>query len=215
MGVPLVYRKSNENVIGSYNSQDLTSGVGYKDYYATIEEIYTGVASYALVDQSFDVSNRYFEGTTIQANYTKVGDYDFDIGFNKNLIVQGHCNIGYTIEPYGGAGGSISQYCVINIFHVDKNRVETLLGTKQGEVYSSSVRMSRRIMNEIIISTKNFRSGEIFRVNIEAWAKTTGGAANTWRLYVDPANNITPANDASGTAPDTTLKISVPFKIDL
>lgn len=212
--VPVVFRKSPDSVIQSYNYTDLASGTGYVDYYAA--ECVSGAC---LTNITYYSEMLCSTGNSTSATYEKVIDKDFDVLINSPMTLKGKAiiNISYRVESAGGASSPIG-YPKARIRKYS-NGVETELVEATGTAVSSGGGTVYRITAlDLIVPQTQFKKGDYLRLTIEGWLRRDAGAGSvTLTIAHDPKGRTADAIfswDTTGAYP-TPLKFQAPIRVVL
>lgn len=202
--LPLVFRKSPE-VGYQVDYFDYTTGAGYKKFYLA------GGANAA--------GNQYFltSDAAINSHYDNLiltktinDDVDFDLTFNTHTtIATAEAQACFTV--YNPDNGK-TLIVTINIYHVDKNGTETLIGTTTDATLTAtpSESMKRRSF-KISLTRKALNIGEKLRINIVL----TGDADSTALVYIDPSGRSTGTEQTTNATINSSFWLNIPFEIDL
>jgi hypothetical protein len=184
----------------NFNWQDFFKGVGYITYYVgTFRD--SSATSYLMTTATLDSQPIRFTAGSSPV------DKDFDLDFEKEETVKGIFLINFT-QRAGSTGASGTVSTVINIYHVDSDSTETLLGTATTPSRSASGTYYRESI-KIDVGIKPFSPGEKLRINI-----IVTGSGNVASVYLDPASRVSFTGSEGGTI-GSDFKIQIPFKIDL
>ena len=216
MTLSVVYRKSGEGSIASFNFVDIATGTGFVDFYAGTSANRNLLRSNLWWSDTITTS-----GAATSATFTKNIDKDFDVTFLKPTIIDGETvlNVPWAISSNISAK-EFTSFVQATVKKFD-GTTETDLITASGAVlaFVSPGVVQREYIDAftIDIPRTNFRAGDTLRLTMEVWGKSEGGVLAIWYLGHDPkaraGNNDKDAFNW-GTTP-TTLLFQVPFKIDL
>jgi len=111
----------------------------------------------------------------IEASSTELfadrGNLDLDLEINKTATVEGLA----IMEVKGALSGTdVWMYYVNEIYHVDSDGVETLLGTAQSTTGYHETSLTLDTTTGLDLTRKRFKRGEILRIRINAYAKLEG-----------------------------------------
>lgn len=215
MALPNIFQTTQPSAIASYDYFEFANAIGYKKFYLSAETDSGGVG-YFMTNQTPYSNPSYINYTNSSMAMTKVGDYDFDIQFNRPQIINGDVYVQYTGETNTDDVTHYAQmYLVVNIYHVDLTATETLLATMtsatRGQAQSFATTFDYRELMKSTISKKKVKIGEKIRVNIEHYHATTGGTTQYSRFYIDPASFAS----STTTAYPTDFNVTLGFVIDL
>lgn len=201
MGVPIVYRKSSEK-LASYDWFDSSAGAGYKTFYP-IRATLSGSTVYWLTSKLADAE--YNTNLAVTSGNTEL---NFDITFSNPVQVA---SADAYIEYTQALGTNSSGYIIFTIFHVDSAGTETSLGSTVTDTRSTggSAETIRRVQ-KIALTKKSFAIGDKIRLSIDVYR-----TAGTITIYYDPNSRETFTESGSGATIGSSIKLNVPFRIDL
>lgn len=229
MGVPIVYRKTQEAAIASFNFTDIASATGYITYYGGSTSSGATVLNYALSNNIFYAHRVMTRSTTNSITFTKTHDLDFDIQFKLPQTVRGNiiANIPVMIYAPGVTGFDCFVHPYVRLRKWD-GATETEIAGISGGTLNFSVASVNTYLNGVAgvslqVPQTLYKKNETLRMTIELWTRSDG--ANTIASFVghDPKNRATTGYDTAetggtantfGTEPSN-LIIHVPFKLDL
>lgn len=222
MTLPIVYRKGGPT-IASYNAFDIAQGTG-------IVEFYGGQASGALVSTTnpYVLNNNVFysqriatQGSTSSAaDVALIKDLDFDVTFNRPLILNGISvvNVPVRIQKTGGSQGvgriDVFLYKVVG-------STETKLAQASGALWTVAAGSDQRAVDALYMTVPvtTIEAGDKLRLNVQSWGRIDGGgSAVNVDIGHDPANRATDEFGTAGTtwgSTPTQLSIKLPVQIDI
>jgi hypothetical protein len=210
-GVP-TYFQSVSPVIGSYDWLDLTSGVGYRKYYAAASNT-TGATTYFLATRIVDGPTlKWFSTITGGINAAVSIDIDFDVEMKIPAVVSGFAYTNFTYNH--SAGGNAATRSIVNIYHVTSGGTETLLGTTTGVDRPAGAPKYYRECIKVSLTDKHFATGEKLRLNIQIIGDATAGDSTGLELYYDPASLKTYTDYDTRTI-GSSITFDCPFKVNL
>lgn len=209
--LPLNFQIPGETAIASYSYTDIASATGYVKYYLAASQDSTGY-TYKLKEDPDRGASGNLAGSTASATYVEISDIDYDILFNRPVRIRGLASITIPAASNRSAGTAVTKV-TINLYHYDGS-TETLIATIDSHEAINSAGMSHFsfICDLNISSIVTFKAGEIFRVNIKFYGKSSSGTDN-FIYYIDPTD--TPTTWNGGDVTYTASYIKVPFVIDL
>lgn len=209
-GIPTNFQ-SVSPVLASYDWLDITSGTGYRRYYA----VGSGDNTLFLSSRSMTSSTDYWSYT---ANFNSTTpaltiDLDFDITLNVPADIKGTAYFNGLMRAWNNAGAT-SRFTV-NVYHVNSGGTETLLGTAVGANTNDYYRECLKIS----LTQKHFAIGEKLRLNVILHGWNTGLSTGKVTVFYDPTSVVT-KTDTSATTSDTRtvgtdMYIDVPFRVNL
>jgi len=210
MPVPVVYRKSGEGAIASYNFYDIGAGIGYKTFYG-MDLVEVSTDKYALSPEVLSPLVGYTysgQGGTL--------DLDFDLSIQIPLILKGNCLINVPIGCEVPSLQDLTIPVTIKLYKVSGG-VETQLG---GTVTKSIILLAvntgankhKILAGRIIVPTTLFKSGDTIRISV---ATAACGANNRSVIYHDPTNSTANLYPGDGSTSSISLLVDLPFRIDL
>lgn len=206
-GTPVMFRKGGD-ATANYDWIDLTTGLGYKRFYAAASLISTGNVYY--LDTKINDASSALGGVSSfnTALINGAVELNFDATFTKPATVGASQVIAsYTVARNAG----VTQVCTaFKVYHVNAAAVETELGTVAGKSHTAGggAGETARELLTLDITKKVFGIGEKLRISI----LFTGNGAGA--VYHDPASLLT-ATDTSTRTIGTDFTIDIPFVIDI
>ena len=206
-------------VVASYDWLELTSGVGYRRYYACISDLTGGDVYFLTPSSTYEGYPIWPEIATIdQESATLEMDYDFDIEFNiPSVAAAADAFVNISLALWAPAGDVSSYYVVINVIHWD-GASETNIGTAQS-ASRSVTGLATEFFREAIkvgITQQNFGVGDILRFNVQVYAaKGVGDANGQVRFYSDPSSRTTLTETSTSATIGTDVTIDMPFKVTI
>ena len=220
MGLPVVYRRSNE-ITATYSFSDVADGTGVIIFYGFVSKV--GITEdYHLTDQSTILSHHSgvssgIESTDQDGSSANI-DLDFDLtAFNNPRKLRGTAIVQFSLLGVadGSAGGTASA--VITIRKWDGTTETDIATATTPEIsFGTSGNDKKLEAIPITIPKTRFKKGETLRLNVNATATKTSGTGNV-RVVIgnDPQNRdgtyITPTTDDFTTQ----LVFHAPFDLDL
>ncbi len=198
MGIPTKYRKSSA-VIASYDWLDLTSGIGYRRYYACAATLSTGVVYFLTTRSDIDA---------FPLRITTTGTTNFDIEFGVAAYIKGDAFINLS-STWNGGTANTTKYTA-TIYHIDIDSNTTSLGSA---ITSTKSYGDWRHSLKITLAAKKFTPGEKLRLTI--LETTVTGNSNQQRLAIDPSSRLTFTEDSASATSNTNLTLDMPFVIDI
>ncbi len=204
MGVPVIYRKSGEGAIATYDFFDLGTGRGIKTLDA-------GDASgaYILTAQQFYG----WDGFTRKTN--TLIDLDFDMTFNNPILVKGSAIVQFTGSTFRVSGGSTG---VTSIFTTYLRKVP--VGLTEVDLASAAYVLSatlndgevnrKLIAFNLDIPKTHFAIGDTLRLTVQASAP---GTAKRATIYHDPKNRT--FSEAATNTISSRCELHLPVVIDI
>jgi len=183
--------------IATYDYTDLAEGTGIKTFYAGDMNL-SGAVVYGLFTEPF---------TTPVGETTAISSIHFDLTpFNlPKTVANGIAYFGCMIR--GGASGGENIKLVIQLEKSGADAITAITGKEytqqagQGEI--------KRALVPLKCTQTHFKKGDILRMTV-----TPVRSGTTWFSHA-PDGRDTEHFTSAGGAFDTTMKISIPFKIDL
>lgn len=230
MGVPVVYRRSGEQIISSYSFADTVQNVGYIKFYGLItsdDELLTPQTPY-----SNEVTKSAV--TVITTTPAKVLDVDFDVLFNVQARIRGLAYVTVPVANYAPDSAITKTVYIVARIRKYDGSTETEIANKQGKswTYATTATNIYTSLHTVAINVPltKIKKSEYLRVTIEVWASinsgTTGPTDEIW-IGADPQGRLTswdndnfdlgnwgaaPRTFASGDV--TTLSATIPFMVD-
>ena len=219
MTVPKFFNVPSSAAVPSYDFIDFQEGTGLATFYG-VQSKNNATTNYNLVSStgiySWNISTTFTD--TVDGDYQKGLDLDFDLEFNKAKQLKGNFNISVPMRVVA-SGSNARFYSIVTVRHWDGS-TETDLGSSGG-VNANSLRTTingntKYYMDQHLINISNltFKKGETLRITIEIWYQIDGGGTpSTYHLGHDPANRDSDDQiDWSGNT--TQLTVQVPFVIN-
>lgn len=221
--LPINFAIPGENVVVSYNWEDVANGDGYVRLYASAST-QTSTTTYFLINQTIDSDLISTGGEVTSSSSTKILDMDFDLSqFNAPRKIIGSAIVSATLGKGTTASGSNTG----EAFFIAKIRKWN--GTTESEIANSQSRTiilpattsatgepkSERLTTKVTIPETSFKIGETLRLTMEVWAKKTDTNNFTISLAHDPTGRKTGStSDRIEDEDVTTLILNMPFKIN-
>ena len=207
MGVPQVYRKSDERAIASFDFVDIATGLGTVIFLGISSET-SGAVDYHLITTSV-------HSATTSTNRTTIGTttIDFDTAnFNLPRTAKG------TAYFSAGVGTSVATtegiQLKVQLFHVDSGASETNITSEitTPVFFNASAIDSKMEFLELPITEKLIKKGEFLRLRV----KMIGDANIDIEMGHDPKNRDgKQAKIIPGTKNSTVLTFLMPFRVDV
>ena len=230
MGVPVIYRRTGEKAIASYNYTDIADATGNVIFNGFAHQEQTSV-SYALNAEAFysegvgitnpDLENGYTSVAGNTSSFNKDMDLDFDVVLNRSQRIKGKAWAQFTwgSPDTTDALARGEGYIICRIRKWD-GTTETEISSAQSETLVVDANAGHYASTNILIdlpTITHFKKGDTLRVTIEYWWKKTNTNARYIRFYHDPQNALILAfgGTASGFTYPTTFKAHIPFMIGL
>lgn len=200
---PIVHRKQAPE-LASYDWVDITSGTGYRRYYACAGRNNVGTILKFLTPRLLDAEFTYHVAAAGAPG--TVFDLDFDIEFKRPAYVEGDCFINATVTH---AAAGPSTWLEIFVYHYDGS-TETQLGTfvTPGRAVNGEYRECMKFA----LTGHHFAIGDILRLTVQV---ETDGITTTSGVYHDPNSRVTVTDQPTATAVNTDLILDCPFRIDI
>jgi len=225
MPIPIVYRKSGEGSVASYDYSDIAEGTGVFHFYPWVG-VDSNVLSSTNTHYSNDVVKHYDLNDTTTS--TKILDVDFDVVFNLPKIIGGTAvvtlTLGYNMTT---ADGGFEQFARVRIRKDDGVNPEVEVATNDTALFAESdtghltqnAPYSETFSVEIDVPKTHYRKGDILRLTIEIWGKTDATKRSWMGFGCDPADQNDDYTDLTGKIIEdtdrTVLDFYVPFVLDL
>lgn len=218
--VPAEFRKSSDNIIGTFDSTDLITGKGqilFDAFGAT--QSGSAIVRRIAPSQLYYTEPDYFSGTVTvnQDNMTLTDTVTIDGDtFARPQIMQGkaYLSITYFVTGTSTSGNSflritLQKYNTATGSAIDLDYAET---PQVGSTFDS-----KHALVDFDIANTSFSANENIRLKIEVYATRTGGAGNAFGgFFHDPINrDKTVPISATASAKPTYLKLFLPFKVNL
>lgn len=159
MPVPIVYRKSGEGSISTYDFFDLATGKGYKTFYLTASSGALTLNPNPFYSNDKDVRKT---GTTALA-----AGLDFDVEFLKPLTIDGKAIINLPTFYSGGANSGLEVRGAIQKLDINNVLTNIASGAATATYTDTAGNYTGRVHCIIIdIPKTKFKAGETLRVNV-------------------------------------------------
>lgn len=209
--MPLNTRKKllpgGNKILINYDFTDMLASVGYVNLYGICDE----ATVYKLTRLPL-VSTTYIKNYAPSVSGLQ-GEVNFDYTFLTSQLVKGELFLSLTYYARAIATQSADCYLKIRILHYDGS-TETVIGTQQTTDTITQTDDSAYLWKRTTLTfavNKQFKNGDILRVEIETWSTTTTNAGAGFLM--DGANRNFGQVDPAGTAVDSTIIIDVPFDL--
>ena len=198
--------------IASYSYTDIAEGTGVQKF-----NLLAGTAAMLSTQTLYSTSIEDYR-TTAQAEYAIISTVNYDlIPFNMPKIVGGTAlyEVGCWQRNTAGQGEAT---IIFKVQHWDGSNA-TELGTAQvfHVPFDGSGSTHKGIKTgTIVLTKKSFKKGDILRLAVEFWGRSTDGGTKQMAMGRDPQNrdgtNITPSSDSNMI---TKSAVYIPFNLDL
>lgn len=198
MGIPVNYRKANEQVQANYSYTDIASGLGFSNFYGfTAKDETTGV--------TYNLGESVYSHTT---NTPSTGVNTITMNFNSSVFalprtVKGTALINFTYYRVLTGTGT---YFYVQLKKVN-GTTETNLTSNLQILSEASAGGYYEVCMKLPLTETTIKKGEFLRLTIAMTSDRAGGGDVV--LYHDPAGR------GAGSTYSTILNLKVPFKIDL
>ncbi len=218
MGIPIVYRKSGEGAIASYDFFDIAAGTGYETFYigeASGAQILTNVSFYS--DRCAPRSDNSSPG----GGWILQHDNDYDVEINLPRIIKGEmiCNVPYGVLVQSAAGIHASIVYVRLRKYDGTTETEIASGAVTHLSFTPTVVGYKRLIGagKITVPQTKLIRGDKLRLTIEQWAAIGAGSSSGAFFYgSDPNNRNSGASDTLTWGSEISQSsFIIPFKIDL
>jgi hypothetical protein len=226
MSLPIVYRKSTENSIASYDFIDTIEGLGYIKFYGTV----LSGANVLLRNQipSSPIKTQFNLGTGTA--WTAYASKNWDLSFNLPAIVgNGPVFSVCGFDSYFAASdGRESHFEMEVVISKVSGGATTTLCTASGAVVcqGGGIQTSHRLGNQVTLPRTKLKAGDILRINTKICGKNVdiAGGTRTCHMWHDGAarnttlyDQVNPDNiDADLDFKNATdFHVLIPFKLDL
>lgn len=212
--IPQPFGTTTPEALANYNYQDIASATGITNFYGTAASN-SIVASYSLVENAV---YSYPPGTMNQVAdnsgvLTLTVDKDFDLVFNRSIIIKGDAVISVPHSIIGGSATKTSQIqCYVSKWD---GTTETVLCQGSGaNLVSTTTALAERVSPiKVTIPQTKFKRGDTLRLTVQGWyANGGGGTAASFALFHDPKGQTIPE---MSSAISTILTFPVPQRIDI
>lgn len=204
MGVPKKYRNIRENRIASYDWTDISSGIGYIEFYGCQEQIVeSGSQNDYGVLMTQAINSAVLTVRVDNGNYGKDG-FSFETSeFNMPRVINGEVWISGGGKENGNSGGD-DLYLEMKKIKTDDSE-ESLGSVVVGKWGGSE---ERNFFGRITISNHKIKQGEKLKLVLDA---TKGSDTSDITIGTSPIDK----NPKNWTDTTSQLKIAIPFNINL
>jgi len=212
MPIPIVYRKSGEGIIATYNFIDVASGTGIISFYGS-NSISGASMQYELSNWTRYSDDIYSFVDNPTGAYVKKMDIDFDVAINKPIVLKGNTIVNLPWAVISANNETTSAYVKAIVKKVS-GLTETQLSTSQSGVLSLGVTGRTYKMDALnsTIEQVNLGAGDTLRLTIEGYIKD-GNVSGGCAIGHDPKGR-TNGWDATGACPSI-LTFYAPVRIDV
>lgn len=203
------------SAIVSFDFTDISEGTGIVRYKGFISSTDGGNESRLSTVDLYSADIETSADLQGEGSFRKDIDLDFDLSaFNLVKTIRGTAIINATLQLHEVGAATIQGYIIARI---KKNDVEIASG--QSETIQTTTDVSKVMPILVSIPPKTqFKKGDVLRVTIEGWGKSTAGTAgDTITIGHDPQNRdgtrIKPSTDSPTTT--TNIDFYIPFDLDL
>lgn len=211
--LPVNFRKSNENVVASYDFTDISEGTGVVTYYGFATKDVNGVSYGLTTNAAFESQPIYDSSTppTTYPTYNMINDYKFNTTFNLPKSIKGMASLNCPVYGDGNQTGNLMAFVSWSLVKLSGSEV-SVLGSAQSYPLQFGTAYNDRDVASIKIpinSVVNFKKGDILQSWVQYWACLTGGSG-AGGLMFDPSNRSTLVANVP-----TKMMHFIPFRIDL
>lgn len=196
--------------LASYDSEDLSSGTGYVEYYCANMS-----GSKVLTNIRID-SNAKNVAVTPPATGAQVIKLDFDLLYNKPQTIKGDLMINVSEEAVTG-GNDVLMRVDTRVLHVSEAAAETELSNFSGAyiTIADPANAAYRLGQSHTIAEQHFKKGEKLRVSVEAYSQCAVANAS-FTIYCDAGGNGTTLHGSENQDNwPTDIKVLVPYRIEV
>lgn len=220
MAIPTIFRGETESIIASYDAVDVTTGIGWKVFYAA--KTMSG-ANYVLTTNVFysdSVTTQHATPNTSSAWADAGFSTDFDIVFGKPHRVKGDAiiNIPFTIGVGADAHRAQPHVAISKIVDGTPEFLVSGAGRATDGGDPATVPDARFITAalDLTVPETRFNPDDILRVNV-SFKCLTANADKPISLGHDPQNRAgaQTATYSWGATDPTRMEVHVPFKVEL
>ena len=202
MAIPIIYRKSQEPAIASFDWVDIAEGTGMIVFYGIASKT-SAAEDYHLVSSQVPYSNPI--GTTTTSTGTTTIDFDL-APFNLPQTAKGTA---YFSGCMGLNTGTITLK--VQLKHYDGTTETNITSEIESQDLASEVPASEMVFLKLPLTTqKHFKTGEILRMTVKMVVATAGRA----EIGHEPKNQVF-LDINPGTKDTTVMALLMPFRIDL
>lgn len=208
MGVlPIVFRRSTEEAIASYNFTDIAAGTGIIEFYAGTS--YNPTINYRLSNLRFYSDDIAITATSTDALGIPVKqlDVDFDVLINKSFMAQGLAIVNIPVHWVSSASSTIYLVAKLRKY---AGGAETEIASGQSWTMSYG---SRMFAINFTVPQTTFKKGEYMRLTLEVWITNSTGSVSTYHIGTDPQGRTFGGEFTSDNP--STLIFYCPVRIDL
>ena len=199
MTIPTKYPPSQEAAIASFDFTDLTSGLGYEDFFLAVSKI-AGTNGYVLLANQL---------LSAEGEIQMTAEFNWDSSvFNLPRTVKGIAYISGTIEKASGQDANLN-FRIIRI--LSDGSTESELASAVTLNRSEADTVAQPFLLEISLTETIIKKGEKLRLEIIPSVSSSQVYIGTSPTDQD-GTIITPSSDPAAT---TITKVSIPFKIDI
>ena len=190
--------------ITSFNFTDVVSGTSYLRVFGT------GTKN----NGSKILTQSQLEGDLPSTPSTSNFEVNFDLKFEKTLIVEGILFVAWSLETDTGT----TNTSTVEIFHVDAADSETSIGTEvAGRAIGTALR-SHRNLTKFEIAATTFKKGDTLRITVGIWARETiegGGGLLAYGFGHDPKSRTSSDTEVLVANEPTDFQINIPFELNI
>lgn len=204
--LPVNFPIPGESVIATYQYVDIANGIGVTEFNGFATQSSGALYSYALTSNSV-------EGDPIQTAVVNTGGattLNFDTAFNSPRTIKGNVIVNFTLGEVDDGG---SCHAVVTLYKgVDGSY--TSLGTATCSQFAGTDAQTNyyRKSLRIPVAETSFKKGDVLRATFVFNVYYVTGN-HTSQLHYNPANAT--LTSTGGTTYNSSLKLHVPFKLDL
>ena len=217
MGVPIVYRKSAEQALASYDFIDIASGTGSVIYYLGTGSSTNKIIKPILASETFYSHNIMSGASWTPGTDVKAVDIDWDIQFNLPQVIRGSAIFNIPLAHFTDATDT-TIFSVVKVRKwdgINETTLATITGTNFIATNNGVSTTLQTLAGDIPLTA--FKRGEFLRITTEVYGTTISGTTQESYVGCDPNGRISGANDVRAFASgDISVGTAIiPFRIDL
>src|SRR3990167_504132 len=219
MGVPVVYRRSGESSVTSFDFYDIAEGTGIKTFYGAttdnpVSDLSGALLTSAVYSSGINPTNNPTGWETRNnqtASWTSIISKTFKTTFNMPKLIKGtlYANVPTRIVTPNGTDSS-NHYIDVTIYKNDTS-VATASGANMYFLSGTSTIDNYMSLVPVTLPLTSFKKGDILKAKIQLFSKGDGTSI-ILAMGHDPMGRVPSSIYSNGTSK---LIVNVPFVIDL
>ena len=211
MPVPIVYRKSGEQSIATYDYFDIADGTGIKAFYMAA----ISGATHMLTSNQIYSDVVQTDTLSVALTFNLMHSKTFQTTFNLPRIIKGDVLLNVGLGVTSDGTGDFRTYAR-GVITKTSGGVDTTLGSLSGNnVLQAGVGTNAQVnLIKITVPLTKFKKEDVLKIKIDQYGlRASGGGVSTFFLGHDPKGRD--PSSVFGTTSTSTSQAYIPFVLDL